>query len=349
MGACCGRRHHRMTAGGQRTSSAWRRSLQDLDAKHQRVQNSGIPGRRCYVSHSAGVIQHVSDTARWVALYRAIESERPDALFHDPYARKLAGDRAERIVASLPKGKRMSWPMVVRTVVLDELIQRVVMRDGADTVLNLAAGLDSRPYRLQLPPQLRWIEVDFPDMIAYKQEQLAGARPICTLEQVGLDLTDIPRRQELFTRIAAGSKQTLVVSEGLLIYLTREQVAQLAEDLAAQPTFRWWLIDIAGPRILKRMEKTWGRAVAAGNAPFQFAPAEGTRFFESHGWVEAEFRSMWEEANRLQRAEIPFAWLWSLLGRLSSERRREEFRRMAGMVLLRRSAGPQAGAGVRPE
>ncbi len=338
-----------MTAGGQRTSSAWRRSLQDLDAKHQRVQNSGIPGRRCYVSHSAGVIQHVSDTARWVALYRAIESERPDALFHDPYARKLAGDRAERIVASLPKGKRMSWPMVVRTVVLDELIQRVVMRDGADTVLNLAAGLDSRPYRLQLPPQLRWIEVDFPDMIAYKQEQLAGARPICTLEQVGLDLTDIPRRQELFTRIAAGSKQTLVVSEGLLIYLTREQVAKLAEDLAAQPTFRWWLIDIAGPRILKRMEKTWGRAVAAGNAPFQFAPAEGTRFFESHGWVEAEFRSMWEEANRLQRAEIPFAWLWSLLGRLSSERRREEFRRMAGMVLLRRSAGPQAGAGVRPE
>jgi methyltransferase (TIGR00027 family) len=349
MGACCGRRHHRMTAGGQRTSSAWRRSLQDLDAKHQRVQNSGIPGRRCYVSHSAGVIQHVSDTARWVALYRAIESERPDALFHDPYARKLAGDRAERIVASLPKGKRMSWPMVVRTVVLDELIQRVVMRDGADTVLNLAAGLDSRPYRLQLPPQLRWIEVDFPDMIAYKQEQLAGARPICTLEQVGLDLTDIPRRQELFTRIAAGSKQTLVVSEGLLIYLTREQVAKLAEDLAAQPTFRWWLIDIAGPRILKRMEKTWGRAVAAGNAPFQFAPAEGTRFFESHGWVEAEFRSMWEEANRLQRVEIPFAWLWSLLGRLSSERRREEFRRMAGMVLLRRSAGPQAGAGVRPE
>lgn len=338
-----------MTAGGQRTSSAWRRSLQDLDAKHQRVQNSGIPGRRCYVSHSAGVIQHVSDTARWVALYRAIESERPDALFHDPYARKLAGDRAERIVASLPKGKRMSWPMVVRTVVLDELIQRVVMRDGADTVLNLAAGLDSRPYRLQLPPQLRWIEVDFPDMIAYKQEQLAGARPMCTLEQVGLDLTDIPRRQELFTRIAAGSKQTLVVSEGLLIYLTREQVAKLAEDLAAQPTFRWWLIDIAGPRILKRMEKTWGRAVAAGNAPFQFAPAEGTRFFESHGWVEAEFRSMWEEANRLQRAEIPFAWLWSLLGRLSSERRREEFRRMAGMVLLRRSAGPQAGAGVRPE
>jgi methyltransferase (TIGR00027 family) len=287
------------------------------------------------VSHGAGAIQHVSDTARWVALYRAMESERPDALFHDPYARRLAGERAERIVGSLPKGKTMSWPMVVRTVVLDELIQRAVQRDGVDTVLNLAAGLDTRPYRLPLPPELRWIEVDFPDVIAYKREQLAGAKPACTLEQVGLDLTEISRRQGLFAGIGSASKQVLVVSEGLLIYLTPEQVGALAEDLAVPPTFRWWLIDLTGPRILKRMEKTWGRAVAAGNAPFQFAPAEGTRFFEAHGWVEADFRSMWEEANRLNRAEVPFAWLWRLMGRFSSERR-EEYRRMAGMVLLRR-------------
>ena len=108
---------------------------------------------------------------------------------------RLAGERAERIVASLPKGKTMSWPMVVRTVVLDELIQKAVQRDGVDTVLNLAAGLDTRPYRLPLPRELRWIEVDFPDMIAYKQEQLAGVKPVCTLEQVGLDLTETARRQ----------------------------------------------------------------------------------------------------------------------------------------------------------
>jgi methyltransferase (TIGR00027 family) len=288
------------------------------------------------VSSAPGAIQHVSDTARWVALYRAMESERPDALFHDPYARMLAGERAERILASLPKARTWAWPMVVRTAVMDEMIRQAVERDGADTVLNLAAGLDTRPYRLSLPPALRWIEVDFPDVIAYKQEQMAGAKPVCTLEQVGLDLTEIPRRQGLFAGIGSASKQVLVVSEGLLIYLSREQVGALAEDLAAPPTFRWWLIDLAGPRILKMMAKTWGRAVAAGNAPFQFAPAEGSRFFDDHGWTEAEFRSMWEEANRLHRAEVPFAWLWRLLGRISSAKRREETRRMSGMVLLRR-------------
>src|SRR5881397_3992016 len=80
------------------------------------------------VTEASGTIQHVSDTARWVALYRAMESERPDALFHDPYARRLAGARGEQILASLPKGRTWAWAMIVRTAVMDELILRAVAR-----------------------------------------------------------------------------------------------------------------------------------------------------------------------------------------------------------------------------
>jgi O-methyltransferase involved in polyketide biosynthesis len=39
-------------------------------------------------------VRNISDTALWVAHYRAVESERADAHFHDPYARALAGERA---------------------------------------------------------------------------------------------------------------------------------------------------------------------------------------------------------------------------------------------------------------
>jgi methyltransferase (TIGR00027 family) len=266
-----------------------------------------------------------------------MESERPDALFRDPYARRLAGERAERIVAAMPKGRAWAWPMIVRTAVMDELIVRTVERDGADTVLNLAAGLDTRPYRLALPPAVRWIEVDFPDVIAYKQQQLAAEQPRCALEQMGLDLMDVARRQALFARIGAAARAALVVSEGLLIYLTFEQVGALARDLAAQPAFRWWLVDLASPRLLKMMAKNWGPVVAAGNAPFRFAPEEGTRFFERHGWIEAEFRSTWDEAHRLKRAEVPLAWLWRLVGRVVPRRWREQQRRLSGIVLLRRA------------
>jgi methyltransferase (TIGR00027 family) len=285
------------------------------------------------VSDPSGSITHVSDTARWVALYRAMESERPDALFRDPYARKLAGERGERIVASMKKGRAWAWPMIVRTAVLDELILRTIERERVDTVLNLAAGLDTRPYRLPLAPSLRWVEVDFPDVIAYKQEHLEGERPVSALEQVGIDLTNVAGRQALFARIGAAARQVLVVSEGLLIYLTPDQVAALGRDLATPASFRWWLIDIASPRLLKLMEKNWGRAVAAGNAPFQFAPAEGSKFFEANGWREAEFRSMWDESLRLKRT-MPFARMWNVISKLYPKSKQEEYRRMSGIVLL---------------
>src|SRR2546428_13774695 len=96
-------------------------------------------------------ITSVSDTAKWVAMYRAIESERPDALFRDPYARRLAGPAGERILASMPQGRRWAWPMIGGTAGRDETAMRLVPQQGVDTVFNLAAGLDARAYGLPLP------------------------------------------------------------------------------------------------------------------------------------------------------------------------------------------------------
>src|SRR5438552_648388 len=104
-----------------------------------------------------------SGTSRWVAVYRARETERPDALFRDPHARKLAGERGEEIERLLSGGKDLqSWSFVTRTVVFDRLVAEQV-RKGADLVVNLAAGLDTRPYRMALPSSLRWIAVDLPE------------------------------------------------------------------------------------------------------------------------------------------------------------------------------------------
>jgi methyltransferase (TIGR00027 family) len=283
----------------------------------------------------AAPISHVSDTAHWVAIYRAMESERPDALFRDPFARRLAGPRGEEIVRSMPKGRAWAWPMIVRTAVMDEIILRTVHREGARTVVNLAAGLDTRAYRLELPPTLQWFDVDYPDVQQYKRDALATERPRCQLEWAPADLADPAARRAMLERVAEAGGPSLVVTEGLLIYLTPDQVSGLARDLYACPTLSWWLMDIASPRLLQMMHRTWGRSVAAGGAPFQFAPAEGTAFFEPAGWHELEFRSNWEESLRLHRT-AKLAWLWTLIGRLFPKRKREEARRMAGIVVLER-------------
>ena len=160
-------------------------------------------------------IQHVSDTALWVAHYRTLESRRPDAHFRDPYAARLAGARGPEIVGRLRGGLQTAWAMIVRTVVFDELILRAIERDGVDLVINLAAGLDARPYRMPLPAALRWVEVDLPAMIDHKESILADDEPVCRLERVRLDLTDRPGRQALFARLAADASKVLVVAEGL--------------------------------------------------------------------------------------------------------------------------------------
>ncbi len=101
-------------------------------------------------------LRNISDTALWVAVYRARESERADALFRDPFARRLAGARGEKIAQELEKAQRYEWPYVSRTLRFDQIISEQV-KQGADMVINLAAGLDTRPYRMDLPATLNWV------------------------------------------------------------------------------------------------------------------------------------------------------------------------------------------------
>lgn len=280
-------------------------------------------------------IENISDTARWVAVYRAMETARPDAIFSDPFADRLAGERGREILKAMPKGKAYAWPMIVRTALFDEMILDAVRKRNADLVINLAAGLDARPWRLPLPASLHWVDVDLPGILNYKTETLRDEKPVCRYEAVVTDLTDLEARRALFARLGADASRAVVVTEGLLIYLTPEQVASLAADLHAQPSFAEWILDLGSPQLLKLMERTWGKQLAASGSPFQFAPEEGTEFFRPYGWREAEYRSVWEEAQRLKRT-MKLAWLWNAIGRFYPKRARDRFRRFSGFVRLER-------------
>ena len=283
-----------------------------------------------------GTITHVSDTARWVACYRALETERPDALFRDPYARRLAGEHGFQILDSLPFGRKMSWPLVTRTAVMDEIILRRIRDDRIDTVLDLAAGLDARPWRLALPPALRWLDVDLPDMLDYKQSILGGERTTCVYEPHRVDLADGFARRELFRMVGATSKRVLVITEGLLIYLQPDQVTNLARDLHDIPAMQFWLSDLASPGLLKMMEKNWAPALRTGNAPLHFGPADGPAFFAALGWKEVEYYSTFHEGRRLGRT-MRLGWLWVLLNKLAPPAKQAEFRRFSTIVVYQRA------------
>lgn len=251
-------------------------------------------------SSGGPLVRNISDTALWVAVYRARESERPDALFRDPLARRLAGERGEQIASSLQVGGQdNSWPYVARTWRVDQIIA-AQLAQGADMVVNLAAGLDARPYRMELPAALQWVEVDLPALIDYKEGILAGETPRCALERVRLDLSDVPARQKLFRDLGARARKAAIITEGLLAYLTREEVCALGRDLAAQPSFQEWVIDLASPGLLKMLQKNLAVLSEAGS-PLKFGPEEGPGFFTSCGWKPADVYSMLKTAAEIRR------------------------------------------------
>lgn len=249
------------------------------------------------------LISNVSDTARWVAAYRAMESARPDALFKDPFADRLAGERGRAMTALGPRITRNGWPMVIRTRLIDDLISASIS-EGCDLVLNLAAGLDTRPYRLDLPSSLHWVEADLGPMIDEKEKLLSGEKPRCQLHRERIDLADPRARGTFLASATVGARKALVLTEGLLIYLDEDVIRAIARDLLDQPAIRWWVLDAVAPAILHMLQK--GMGAHLDNAPMKFAPADGVAFFEKLGWKARDIRSYFREAIRFRRAPFLF-------------------------------------------
>lgn len=247
------------------------------------------------------LVRDVSDTALWVAYFRARESERPDALFRDPYAERLAGEHGFRIASSLADGNKHEWAWVARTYLFDQFISRAICH-GADLVLNLAAGLDARPYRMELSDCIQWVEVDFPEIVSYKQSILSREVPRCRLERISLNLADVSARRQLFADLNRRAKKVVVVSEGLLIYFASQEVASLARDLAAQDGFKTWVIDLASPGQLKLMQRTTGKELSEAGAAFKFGPQEGPNFFVPLGWDPKDVQGLLKTAAHFKRS-----------------------------------------------
>lgn len=248
-------------------------------------------------------VRGISDTARWVAYFRARETQRPDALFRDPYAERLAGEHGFGIANTLPDGNKHEWAWAARTYLFDQFLSRAI-QEGADLVVNLAAGLDARPYRMNLPATLQWVEVDLPDIVSYKEEILGNEKPKCRLERISLDLSDVPGRRALFAELDARATKVVVASEGLLIYFSTEEVASLAEDLAAGKHFQSWIIDLASPGQLRLMQHTTGKQLSEAGAAFKFGPPEGAHFFVPYGWEPKDVQGLLKTAAQFKRPPV---------------------------------------------
>jgi methyltransferase (TIGR00027 family) len=283
------------------------------------------------MSESDPLFRSISDTARWVAVYRARESDRPDALFRDRLARQLAGRRGEELAAAMSHTHRAEWTWATRTYLVDQFITEQVAQ-GVDMVVNLAAGLDARPYRMELPGSLQWIEVDLPELLAEKEGILANETPRCALERIPLDLADQSARRAIFEQLGRRAHKVLILSEGFLVYLTADQVGALAADLAGPSSFQRWVIDLISPPLLRILKRQLEPRLGPSGASLSFGPEEGPKYFIRYGWHPVRVKSLLQAAAQLNRLSF---WM-RLLAKLPDSKGEKSSRPWGGCCLLAR-------------
>ena len=192
---------------------------------------------------------------------------------------------------------------------------------------------------MDLPSQLRWIEVDLPTLVETKNTQLNGYTPVCTLERIGMDLSDRPARSELFARVAVTSKNALVITEGFISYFSNDDVAILAKELLALPAAAFWIQDFdnAGAR---KLPKGWAKKLEA--APFRFRVSNWFEFFKQSGWQPHTIISCAEESKRINRP-YPLDFPFGLLMRALPKEMSQKIQGLSGAVMMKPSAEPVRG------
>jgi len=246
-------------------------------------------------------IQHVSDTALMVAACRALETARVDGLVRDPFAAGLAGSRGDAILRGITGWELMCFGIGVRTRFLDDLVMKTIAKDSIQVVLSVGAGLDTRPWRLELPPDLRWIEADFPEMLSYKTRAMEAEQPRCRLERVAADVTSGQQRAAMFS--AAVGLPTLMITEGLLMYLAGDDVKALAAD-AARHGIRRWLLDSSSLDLARMMGWDAKRSIESVRAPGHLQGTPLLDAVRSNGWRQLCFRSYSRDAAEVAAERI---------------------------------------------
>nr|WP_247897331.1 SAM-dependent methyltransferase [Azospirillum argentinense] len=250
----------------------------------------------------------VSLTAQWMAAARALESRRGDGrLFVDRFAHDLALPHGYELLERY-KGGGVCDFIAIRTRYFDDAVTAAAETEGIRQIVLVAAGMDTRAYRLRWPSGTSIFEIDHAELLAEKARRLAAldAASSATRVDVPADLS-VAWRHRLLNAGFDPAKRTAWIVEGLVFYLSPDQVGTLLQELRALSAIGSWLLTDMPSRTL--LESPLGRpflsALAADGVPWIFGSDEPMDFLKSTGWTSTEVRQPGEEGAGAGRWPYP--------------------------------------------
>lgn len=254
------------------------------------------------------MMESVSYTAQWTAAARALETERPSgAMFHDELARDLAAPRGFELLEKY-RGGGVAEFVAIRTKYLDDAIESILADTAIRQVVLVAAGMDTRAFRMSWPVGTVVYEVDHEALHAEKRTRMAklGAQPTVRRHEVGADLAGdwVPALAEAgFDR----EQPTLWVTEGLMFFLTEEQATALLGTLrsVSAPGSRLALDMISEQLLRSPASKFFLATLASDGVRWQFGTDQPAEFLRANGWELRELKEPGEPGAGEQRWPYP--------------------------------------------
>ena len=229
------------------------------------------------------MISGVAATALWTAYCRAQESKRADPLVEDRLAETLCGDDGMSIGRAFEAAGGAHDAIIVRTRIIDDLVLAALAR-GVRTVASLGCGLCARPYRLDVPPGTRFVEIDLRSTMAWKTQRLERQfglqnRPIARF------MADLARLEEVEPALqAVGGDSALFVLEGVVQYLAPAVVRALFARIARRDSATTIVCDVGGGAWSRVFARRIPDAVARRGAPYVTRIDDPRSFFAPLGF-----------------------------------------------------------------
>jgi O-methyltransferase involved in polyketide biosynthesis len=168
--------------------------------------------------------------------------------------------------------------VLARTKIIDLMLLDLLKASAGVAVVNVGAGLCTRPYRLDLSACSEAIEIDALPVLEFKDTILSEYQASCPLSRVPGDARSLPRLPT----------PAIVLTEGLLVYLTRDEIASLAISLAAQPGPVDWLADIVSSDSAEAMKAY----AAQSDTTLPLSGLDSLEIFEQAGWSVHDYRAL---------------------------------------------------------
>lgn len=209
-------------------------------------------------------MQGVPETMLQTLYARAAYSKKSNAKFRD--------DKAVEIVSQMDydfslagKDQMMSKGVIARTILLDRMVGDFIRKNPKGTVINIACGMDTRVYRLKTPLSVRWYNLDLPETIQVRRRFLTENGRISMIAKSAMD-------ESWAEEIEEPEGKTLVILEGLVMYLSEKDVKQILSIISGRFRQAEVIMETMNPWVVNHMKE---KSIEATKAKFTWGIRSG--------------------------------------------------------------------------